>query len=75
MQVWGQSCPFDCFFFERFDDFALQPLPIYLDVSLKAFAEVFPSGGAHNTSVRISPDRLAELMGASWVDVMAAPLS
>jgi hypothetical protein len=24
MQVWGQSCPFDCFFFERFDDFALQ---------------------------------------------------
>ncbi|MDR1658240.1 MAG: hypothetical protein LBT47_11920, partial [Deltaproteobacteria bacterium] len=25
MQVWGQSCPFDCFFFERFDDFALGP--------------------------------------------------
>jgi prolyl-tRNA editing enzyme YbaK/EbsC (Cys-tRNA(Pro) deacylase) len=55
----GGGCPFGL----------LRPLPIYCDVSLKAFAEVLPAAGAANSAVRISPLRLAELVGATWVDV------
>lgn len=46
-----------------------KPLPIYLDVSLKDFDEVLPAGGAVNSTVRITPDRLAALTGGTWVDV------
>jgi prolyl-tRNA editing enzyme YbaK/EbsC (Cys-tRNA(Pro) deacylase) len=46
-----------------------RPLPIYCDVSLKAFGEVLPAAGAPNSAVRISPLRLAQLVGAAWVDV------
>jgi prolyl-tRNA editing enzyme YbaK/EbsC (Cys-tRNA(Pro) deacylase) len=45
------------------------PLPIYCDVSLKSFAEVVPAAGSRTSALRISPDRLAELTGAKWVDV------
>jgi prolyl-tRNA editing enzyme YbaK/EbsC (Cys-tRNA(Pro) deacylase) len=45
------------------------PLPIYCDVSLKAFDEVVPAAGSTNSAVRISPDRLAQITGAQWVDV------
>ena len=45
------------------------PLPIYCDVSLKAFAEVLPAAGSSNSAVRINPTRLVELVGAAWVDV------
>ena len=45
------------------------PLPIYCDVSLKAYDEVLPAAGSGNSAVRISPLRLAELVGAAWVDV------
>ena len=45
------------------------PLPIYCDVSLRAFAEVVPAAGATNAAVRLSPERLAALTGAEWVDV------
>jgi len=45
------------------------PLPIYCDVSLKAFAEVVPAAGATNAAVRIAPQRMADLVGAEWVDV------
>jgi prolyl-tRNA editing enzyme YbaK/EbsC (Cys-tRNA(Pro) deacylase) len=55
----GGVCPFGL----------LRPLPIYCDVSLKAFDEVFPAAGAANSAVRIGPLRLAELTGAAWVDV------
>ena len=44
-------------------------LPIYCDESLRAFQEVVPAAGATNAAVRISPDRLAALTGAQWVDV------
>jgi prolyl-tRNA editing enzyme YbaK/EbsC (Cys-tRNA(Pro) deacylase) len=44
-------------------------LPIYCDVSLKDFAEVYPAAGSRTASVKITPDRLATLVGASWVDV------
>ncbi len=45
------------------------PLPIYCDISLKRFDEVVPAAGSTNSAVRIETERLAELAGASWVDV------
>lgn len=45
------------------------PLPIYCDVSLKAFDIVVPAAGSTHSAVRIAPDRIAELVGAEWVDV------
>lgn len=46
-----------------------RPLRVYLDVSLRAFEEVLPAAGATNSAVRIAPERLAALTGATWVDV------
>ncbi|WP_274627309.1 YbaK/EbsC family protein [Arvimicrobium flavum] len=48
------------------------PLPVYCDVSLKAFDEVVPAGGATNAAVRLSPERMAVLTGAQWVDICQA---
>jgi prolyl-tRNA editing enzyme YbaK/EbsC (Cys-tRNA(Pro) deacylase) len=45
------------------------PLPIYCDESLRAFHEVVPAAGATNAAVRIAPQRMADLVGAEWVDV------
>jgi len=45
------------------------PLPVYLDVSLKAFDVVYPAGGSLNTSVEVAPGRLIELVGERWVDL------
>jgi prolyl-tRNA editing enzyme YbaK/EbsC (Cys-tRNA(Pro) deacylase) len=45
------------------------PLPVYCDVSLKAFDEVVPAAGSTHSAVRIAPTRLAELVNAQWVDV------
>lgn len=45
------------------------PLPVYCDVSLKRFGEVMPAAGATNSALRITPQRLAELTQAAWVDV------
>jgi prolyl-tRNA editing enzyme YbaK/EbsC (Cys-tRNA(Pro) deacylase) len=45
------------------------PLPVYCDVSLKAFDVVVPAAGSTHSAVRITPQRLAELVGAEWVDV------
>ncbi|PBC09295.1 YbaK/EbsC family protein [Mesorhizobium sp. WSM3859] len=45
------------------------PLPVYCDLSLKAFDEVVPAAGATNAAVRITPQRMADLVGAIWVDV------
>ena len=50
------------------------PLPIYCDVSLKAFDEVIPAAGSTHSALRISPTRLAALTEATWVDVMQAPM-
>jgi prolyl-tRNA editing enzyme YbaK/EbsC (Cys-tRNA(Pro) deacylase) len=49
------------------------PLPIYCDVSLKAFDEVVPAAGSTHSAVRIAPSRMAELVSAEWVDVCQAP--
>ncbi len=45
------------------------PLPVYCDVSLKAFDIVVPAAGSTHSAVRISPARLAELVSAEWIDV------
>ena len=45
------------------------PLPVYCDVSLQAFDEVVPAAGSIHSAVRISPMRMAELVGAEWIDV------
>lgn len=46
-----------------------RPLPIYCDISLRAYDEVVPAAGAINAAVRISPQRMADLTGATWIDV------
>src|SRR5271168_1856255 len=45
------------------------PLPVYCDVSLKAFDIVVPAAGSTHSAVRIAPARMAELTGAEWADV------
>lgn len=49
------------------------PIPVYCDVSLKAFDEVIPAAGSTRSALRIAPGRMAELTGATWVDVCQAP--
>ena len=49
------------------------PLPVYCDVSLRDFATVFPAAGSRTTSVELTPDRLAALTGATWVDICTLP--
>ncbi|MGE0971977.1 YbaK/EbsC family protein [Klebsiella sp. WOUb02] len=45
------------------------PLTVYCDISLKQYQEVLPAAGAIHSAVRISPERMAQLTGATWVDV------
>lgn len=42
---------------------------IYCDESLKAFEQVIPAGGSPNSGVFITPQRLAEVVKAAWVDL------
>ena len=49
------------------------PLPVYVDVSLRAFDVVYPAGGSLNTSVEIPTERLFDLVGDRWVDVCKLP--
>jgi prolyl-tRNA editing enzyme YbaK/EbsC (Cys-tRNA(Pro) deacylase) len=55
----GGVCPFGL----------ASPLPVYCDVSLRAFDEIVPAAGARNAAVRINPLRMAELVNADWIDV------
>lgn len=45
------------------------PLDVYCDESLRAFDIVYPAGGSRDSAVRMTPDQLAALTGARWVDV------
>lgn len=60
----GGVCPFGL----------AQPLPIYCDRSLQDFDLVYPAAGSRTASICLSPDRLAALTGASWVDVCQPPV-
>ena len=55
----GGVCPFGL----------ARPLPIYLDVSLKAFDDVLPAAGSVNSAVRISVALLEQVTQGEWVDV------
>ncbi len=55
----GGVCPFGL----------VSPLPIYCDISLRAFDEIVPAAGARNAAVRINPMRMAELVNAGWIDI------
>jgi prolyl-tRNA editing enzyme YbaK/EbsC (Cys-tRNA(Pro) deacylase) len=59
----GGVCPFGL----------ASPLPVYCDVSLKAFDEVVPAAGSTSSAVRIAPERMAALTGAEWVDICQEP--
>ena len=48
------------------------PLTVYCDVSLRSFDEVLPAAGSIHSAVRISPQRMAELTAAKWIDVCEA---
>lgn len=45
------------------------PLPVFCDVLLRRFDVVVTGGGAPCSAIRIGPLRMAELTGATWVDV------
>lgn len=49
------------------------PLPVYLDVSLKAYDRVWPAAGCRESSVEVTPERLFELVGTRWVGVCRIP--
>ena len=55
----GGVCPFGL----------MSALPVYVDVSLKAFEVIYPAGGSLNTSVEVSTDRLFALVAERWVDL------
>jgi prolyl-tRNA editing enzyme YbaK/EbsC (Cys-tRNA(Pro) deacylase) len=49
------------------------PMPVYLDVSLRAFDVVYPAGGSLNTSVEVTTERLFGLVADRWVDLCRLP--
>jgi prolyl-tRNA editing enzyme YbaK/EbsC (Cys-tRNA(Pro) deacylase) len=49
------------------------PLAVYCDLSLKAYELVYPAAGSLNSSVRVAPDRLAQVTGAAWIDICRLP--
>jgi prolyl-tRNA editing enzyme YbaK/EbsC (Cys-tRNA(Pro) deacylase) len=49
------------------------PLPVYVDVSLRAFDLVYPAGGSLNTSVEVPTERLFDLVAERWVDLCRLP--
>ncbi len=48
-------------------------LPVYLDESLLNYQEVWPAAGSTNSALRITPQQMAELTQAQWVNVCAQP--
>jgi prolyl-tRNA editing enzyme YbaK/EbsC (Cys-tRNA(Pro) deacylase) len=55
----GGVCPFGL----------AQPLPVFCDLTLRDFDLVYPAAGSPTASVALTPERLAALTGAEWVDV------
>ena len=47
------------------------PMPVYFDIRLRAYDEVVPGAGSPRAALRIDPERMADLVGAEWVDVCA----
>ena len=59
----GGVCPFGL----------AQALDVYCDISLQDFDIVAPAAGSKTTAIKIAPQRLAELVGAEWVNVCLIP--
>jgi prolyl-tRNA editing enzyme YbaK/EbsC (Cys-tRNA(Pro) deacylase) len=59
----GGVCPFGL----------ANPVPVFLDVSLRDFGLVYPAGGSLTSSVEVAPQRLFDLVGARWVDLCRLP--
>jgi prolyl-tRNA editing enzyme YbaK/EbsC (Cys-tRNA(Pro) deacylase) len=59
----GGVCPFGL----------ANPVEIVADRSLLAYATVFPAAGSRTSSVEVTPQRLAELVGARWVEICRLP--
>lgn len=59
----GGVCPFGL----------ANPVEIVADRSLLAYPTVFPAAGSRTSSVEIEPQRLAELVGARWVEICSLP--
>lgn len=55
----GGVCPFGL----------ANPFPVYCDISLRDFDVIYPAAGSRTASVRLTPNRLAELVDARWTDV------
>ena len=49
-------------------------VPVYLDVSLKAFETVYPAAGSLNSSVEVPTQRLFDLVAERWVDLCRLPI-
>ena len=51
--------------------FGINPgVPVYLDISLKQYDIVYPAAGDDHSAVRLTPEELYKIAGASgWVDV------
>lgn len=49
------------------------PLPVYADVSMRVFDRVYPAAGSRTSALCIAPSALAQLTGATWVDVCRIP--
>jgi prolyl-tRNA editing enzyme YbaK/EbsC (Cys-tRNA(Pro) deacylase) len=49
-------------------------MEIFCDINLREFPEVVPAAGSTHSAVRISPTRMLELSGASWIDVCQVTL-
>ena len=59
----GGVCPFGL----------ANPLPVFCDVSLRAFEEVFPAAGSLTSSVQVTPERLGALVATGWTDICRLP--
>lgn len=59
----GGVCPFGL----------ANPVEIVADRSLLAYETVFPAAGSRTSSVEVTPQRLAELVGARWVEICNLP--
>ena len=49
------------------------PLPVWCDLSLRDYDIVYPAAGSLNSSVEVTPERLADLVARGWVDVCRLP--
>ncbi|MCL2496647.1 MAG: YbaK/EbsC family protein [Clostridiales bacterium] len=45
------------------------PLPIYLDQSLRAFSIMYPAGGESNSAVAVAVEEFAAVTGGVWADL------